>query len=151
MRKSADKIIRVAALAIIAAYIAPGLAFPHGVVLCVGEDGRVAVKEVPGGHCAGLLSAVHHHGSGSYEKNSCLTLPRGCSRPCLDIPVSSSSDAQQVPDEQGSSKSPTASCCVCEPIDSDVGSSPVRCSDYTGASHLARSTLRILRSVVIVI
>lgn len=151
MRKLAGKILRVAAVAIIAVYIVPGLAFPDEVVLCVGEDGRVAVKEARGGHCAASHAATHHRNSGTYEEDSYLTRPRDCCKTCLDIPVSSSSQPQQVPEKQSSHGDQVASPGVCERVDFDVDSMPVRCGNSAGIIPIARSALQILRSVVILI
>ena len=151
MSNLVGRILRAAAVAVIAVYIVPGLAFPDDVVLCVGEDGRVAVREARGGRCASSHAATHHHDSGFCEEDSSLALPRDCCKTCLDIPVSSSSQPQQVPEEQGSRQGQFPSPGISERVDYDVDSMLARCGDSAGIIPNARSALQILRSVVILI
>lgn len=62
------------------------LSLSQAMVLCVGEDGHVAVEPVGHNHCA---DDTHRHGpdpTGSQEGNSSHS-GRTCCRPCNGIPI----------------------------------------------------------------
>jgi hypothetical protein len=151
VRKLDNRIMRMAALALVAVYLLPGLALADDLVLCVSEDGRVSVEEARKGRCSSSHDAPHQGGRHEGE-DSCLSSQKHCCGSCLDIPMtSSSSQAQQVPDDKGDSRGPNAAACACDRIDTQIDSSLTVSADSPGVLAVARSTLRILRSVVIVI
>jgi hypothetical protein len=149
--KLADRVLRMAALVLVAVYLLPGFVLADDLVLCVSEDGCISVEVSRGGRCRNSHDASHHREARERE-DSCLSSQEHCCGSCLDIPMtSSSSQAQQVPGDQGDSRDPVASLGSCDRTDIEIQNSPAVRAESHGVKAAAGSTLKILRSVVIVI
>lgn len=150
MRRLIRRQGKIAAVLLVAAYLSPGFALADEMVLCVAEDGRISVEEARGGRCVNSHDTPCGEASGA-EEGSCPS-SGDCCGSCLDLPIPVfSPHAKQVPAAKVLSHDPTALVGPCDSVDTLNDDSPVLHAGSPGVDPVARSALRILRSVVIII
>jgi len=151
VKSSSSRTGKIAALVALAIYLIAGFALADEMVLCVAEDGRVSLEEAREGRCVNSHDTPCGESSGQ-EESACPSSPDDCCGTCLDFPISvSSPHDQQVPAAAGVSHDAGAQAGLMEPVDILTHDSPVLCADSPGVNPIARSTLKILRSTVIII
>ncbi len=62
------------------------MTMPHAAVLCIGDDGHMAIELVGHGHCEDGSHWHNHHATGS-EAAEHSHVGRPHCRPCVDIPI----------------------------------------------------------------